>query len=41
MYGRVREGLTGYYDWTSTFIINYSENNMQFSNNIKFFNLDN
>ena len=25
MYGRIAESLTGYYDWTSTFILEYSE----------------
>ena len=41
IYGRVGESLTGYYDWTSTLIIEYSENNTQFSNEINFLNLNN
>ena len=41
MYGRVGECLTGYYDWTSTFIIECSENNPQFLNEIQFLNLNN
>ena len=41
MYGRVGECLTGYYDWASTFIIEYSENNTQFSREIQFLNLNN
>ena len=38
--GRVGESLTEYYDWASTFIIKYSENNAQFLNKILFLNLN-
>ena len=42
MYGRIRESLTGYYDWTSTFVIEYSEkNSKKLSNEIQFLNLNN